>query len=63
MIIGTYGYGAVLSGYIANGFFFLLTALIIYRFGTGWVKVLFPDVVMGSVVAVIGFGLAPTAAT
>ena len=61
MIIRAYGYGAVLSGYIATGVFFLLAALVIYRFGTGWVRVLFPDVVMGSVVAVIGLALAPTA--
>ncbi|MDD1723563.1 MAG: uracil permease [Methanospirillum sp.] len=61
MVIGTYGYGAVLSGYIASGVFFLLIALVIYRFGSGWVRIVFPDVVMGSVVAVIGLGLAPTA--
>lgn len=62
IIIGSYGYGAALSGYIVTGLLFLLSALIIYRFGTGWVKILFPDVVMGSVVAVIGLALAPTAA-
>lgn len=61
MVVGTYGYGAVLSGYIASGVFFLLIALVIYRFGSGWVRIVFPDVVMGSVVAIIGLGLAPTA--
>jgi uracil permease len=61
LIIGSYGYGAALSGYIFTGFFFLISALIIYRFGTNWVRILFPDVVMGSVVAVIGLALAPTA--
>jgi len=62
MIIGTYGYGSALSGYIASGFFFLIVAFIIYKFGSGWVRVIFPDVVMGSVVTIIGLGLAPTAA-
>jgi len=62
MIIGAYGYGAALSGYIASGIFFLLAALIIFRFGTGWVRVILPDAVMGSIVAVIGLDLAPTAA-
>lgn len=62
IIIGTYGYGAALSGYIASGIIFLLVALVIYRFGSGWVRVLLPDAVMGSVVAVIGLDLAPTAA-
>jgi uracil permease len=61
LIIGSYGYGAALSGYIATGLFFLISALIIYWFGTNWVRILFPDVVMGSVVAVIGLALAPTA--
>jgi uracil permease len=62
MIIGAYGYGAALSGYIASGIFFLLAALVIYRFGSGWVRVVLPDAVMGSIVAVIGLDLAPTAA-
>jgi len=62
MIIGSYGYGAALSGYIASGVFFLTAALIIHRFGSGWVRVVFPDVVMGSVVMIIGLGLAPVAA-
>ena len=62
MIIGSYGYGAALTGYIASGVFFLIVALIIYRAGSGWVRLIFPDVVMGSVVTIIGLGLAPTAA-
>ncbi|HWQ68217.1 MAG TPA: uracil permease [Methanospirillum sp.] len=62
MIIGAYGYGAALCGYIASGVFFLLAALLIYLFGSGWVRVVLPDVVMGSIVAVIGLDLAPTAA-
>jgi len=62
IIIGSYGYGAALSGYIVTGLLFLLSALLIYRFGTRWVSIIFPDVVMGSVVAVIGLALAPTAA-
>ncbi len=62
MIIGAYGYGAALSGYIASGIFFLLAALLIYRFGSDWVRVILPDAVMGAIVAVIGLDLAPTAA-
>ena len=62
MIIGAYGYGAALSGYIASGIFFLLAALLIHRFGSDWVRVILPDAVMGAIVAVIGLDLAPTAA-
>jgi len=62
MIIGSYGYGAALTGYIGSGVFFLIVALIIYRAGSGWVRLIFPDVVMDSVVTIIGLGLAPTAA-
>ena len=62
LIIGAYGYSAALCGYIASGVFFLLVGLIIHFFGTGWIRVLLPNALMGSVVTVIGLELAPTAA-
>lgn len=61
MIIGTYGYGAALAGFIASGVIFLLLSLLIYKTGTGWVDIVFPEAAMGAIVTVIGLELAPAA--
>ncbi|MGO2140888.1 MAG: uracil-xanthine permease family protein [Leucobacter sp.] len=44
---------------IAMGVLVSLVGIIVQRFGIGWVNALMPPVVMGSVVALIGFNLAP----
>ncbi|GAA1572216.1 putative pyrimidine permease RutG [Leucobacter aridicollis] len=44
---------------IAMGVLVALVGVIVQRFGIGWVNALMPPVVMGSVVALIGFNLAP----
>ena len=44
---------------IAMGVIMAIIGLIVQRTGTGWINALMPPVVMGSVVALIGFNLAP----
>ena len=44
---------------IAMGVLVALVGIAVQRFGTGWVNALMPPVVMGAVVALIGFNLAP----
>ena len=44
---------------IAMGVLVALVGILVQRFGIGWVNALMPPVVMGSVVALIGFNLAP----
>jgi uracil permease len=61
-IIPVYGYGAALCGFIASGFFFVIVGLLIRKTGVGWFRIIFPDAVMGAIVAVIGLELAPAAA-
>ena len=50
-----------MSGCFAVGVVYLIVSLIIYKFGTGWIDVVLPPVVVGSVVIVIGLALAKTA--
>jgi uracil permease len=56
------GFAYAQGGYIIFGIFFVIMGLIIQRVGTSWIDVVMPPAVMGSVVAVIGLELAPTAA-
>jgi uracil-xanthine permease len=50
-----------LGGIIAAGVLYGILALIVMRFGVGWVEELMPPVVTGAVVASIGLNLAPVA--
>lgn len=50
------------SGFIFFGIFFVIISFIIKYVGIKWIDVVMPPPVMGSVVAVIGLELAPTAA-
>jgi uracil permease len=50
-----------MSGIIAAGLVYVVIAVIIYYFGTNWINKLLPPVVVGSVVIVIGLGLAGVA--
>ena len=62
--IGTMGamwplYGnSMFLGLLGVGFIYLIVALFIYLFGTGWIKKLLPPVVVGPMIMVIGLGLA-----
>lgn len=49
-------FGAFLAGLLYG-----LIALLIYKFGSGWLNRLLPPVVIGSVIIVIGLGLAGVA--
>ncbi|MDN3956938.1 uracil permease [Sporolactobacillus laevolacticus] len=62
-VIGTHGYQAALGGFIAVGLVFIIVSFIIHLVGTKWIDVVFPPVTMGSIVAIIGLQLIPTAAT
>jgi len=53
--------GAALGGVMITGILLALLGLLVARVGTGWISTLMPPVVMGSIVALIGFNLAPTA--
>ncbi|BDG07555.1 uracil permease [Anaeromyxobacter paludicola] len=50
-----------MGGCVVVGLLYILVALAIYKFGTGWIDKLLPPVVIGSVVVVIGLGLARVA--
>ncbi|WP_114855170.1 uracil-xanthine permease family protein [Brachybacterium sp. YJGR34] len=52
---------AALGGVLITGVLLALLGLLVTRVGTAWISVLMPPVVMGSIVALIGFNLAPTA--
>lgn len=55
--------GAALGGVLVIGVLLALLGLFVQAVGTRWIGVLMPPVVMGSIVALIGFNLAPTAYT
>ena len=48
-------------GILAIGVLMAIVGIIVQRFGTGWINALMPPVVMGTIVALIGFNLAPAA--
>src|SRR5512138_1280375 len=52
---------AAMGGCVAVGLIYVAVALAIGRFGTAWIDRLLPPVVIGSVVMVIGLGLARVA--
>ncbi|EKN40421.1 uracil permease, partial [Clostridium botulinum CFSAN001627] len=56
-----YGPNAMLSGIIAAGLIYILVAAIISFTGTDWLNKVLPPIVVGSVVIVIGLGLAGVA--
>lgn len=55
--------GAALGGVLVIGILLALLGLLVQAVGTRWISLLMPPVVMGSIVALIGFNLAPTAYT
>ncbi|MFV9509961.1 uracil permease [Tepidibacillus sp. LV47] len=57
----TEGLGAAMFGALLAGIIYAIVALIIYKFGSEWIHKLLPPVVIGSVVIVIGLGLATVA--
>ena len=59
----TYGWGATSVAIIASGLFYVLIAIVISRVGLGWLDKVFPPVVIGSVIVVIGMCLLPGTVT
>ncbi|GAA1609625.1 uracil-xanthine permease family protein [Leucobacter chromiireducens] len=51
--------GRASFGILAIGVLMAVVGLVVHRFGTGWINALMPPVVMGAIVALIGFNLAP----
>ena len=60
-ISSAYGVPYAMGGAICAGLFYALVAGIIKISGKGWIDKALPPVVIGSVIIVIGLGLAPTA--
>ena len=54
-------YASALGGFIASGLVFIAVALIIWRFGSAWIKTVLPPATMGPIVALIGLELASVA--
>ncbi len=52
------GIGDALFGIVATGIVLALVGLLVQRVGTRWIHLLMPPVVMGAIVALIGFNLA-----
>jgi len=62
LIISVYGsYSYAQPGFIFFGLFFILMAWVVKKIGIGWIDIVMPPAVMGSIVAIIGLELAPIA--
>lgn len=59
--IVSYGYANTLSGLMAVGVMYALFGLLVKFFGTKFIEKIFPAVVIGPVIMVIGLSLAPVA--
>ncbi|KAA9134590.1 uracil-xanthine permease family protein [Microbacterium caowuchunii] len=57
----TAGMGSALAGIVAVGILLALIGVIVQVSGLGWIDKLMPPVVAGTIVALIGFNLAPAA--
>ncbi|MDR1032633.1 MAG: nitrate reductase, partial [Candidatus Nomurabacteria bacterium] len=55
------GLGAAVFGVMATGILLAVVGLIVMKVGSAWVNRLMPPVVTGTIVALIGFNLAPAA--
>lgn len=59
--INAYGYAETLSGLIAVGVFYIVFSFLVKAFGIGVITRLFPPIVVGPVIMLIGLSLAPVA--
>ena len=57
----TNGLGAAVFGILATGILLALIGLLVMKVGAGWINKLMPPVATGTIVALIGFNLAPAA--
>jgi uracil-xanthine permease len=56
-----YGPGGALGGVVMSGLTLFVIGLVVQVAGTAWLQALMPPLVTGSIVALIGFNLAPSA--
>ncbi|WP_443095327.1 uracil-xanthine permease family protein [Rothia koreensis] len=56
-----YGPGGALGGVVMSGLTLFIIGLVVQVAGTAWLQALMPPLVTGSIVALIGFNLAPSA--
>ncbi|HHX78939.1 MAG TPA: uracil permease [Acholeplasmataceae bacterium] len=54
-------YGAVLTGLFTVGIVYIIIAVVIKFAGTKWINVVFPPIIIGPMIAIIGFGLSGSA--
>ncbi|MBN2841348.1 MAG: uracil permease [Coriobacteriia bacterium] len=60
-VAATRGIPAALGGLVVGGLLYVVVALVIKGFGTGWINKVLPPALVGAVVIVIGLGLAGVA--
>ncbi|MGW4330176.1 uracil-xanthine permease family protein [Nocardia sp. NPDC004573] len=59
----SHGMGAALGGIVVVGALLIVIGVVVHFAGTHWIEALMPPVVTGTIVALIGLNLAPTAKT
>jgi uracil permease len=62
VVMASQGFQAAQAGFVISGLLLVLVGMIIKYVGSDWINVVFPPAAMGSIVAIIGLELAPTAA-
>jgi uracil permease len=62
VVMASQGFQAAQAGFVVSGLLLVLVGMIIKYAGSEWIDVVFPPAAMGSIVAIIGLELAPTAA-
>lgn len=63
VVMASQGFQAAQAGFVVSGLLLALVGMIIKYAGSEWIDVVFPPAAMGSIVAIIGLELAPTAAS
>lgn len=58
---GTYGMGGAVGGIVMTGAVLALIGILVHYAGVKWIQIIMPPVVTGSIVALIGLNLAPSA--
>lgn len=62
VVMASQGFQAAQAGFVVSGLLLVLVGMLIKYAGRGWIDVVFPPAAMGSIIAIIGLELAPTAA-
>jgi uracil-xanthine permease len=57
----SHGHGSALGGIVMVGVVLIVIGVVVHFAGTGWIHALMPPIVTGTIVALIGLNLAPTA--